>query len=67
MECDEFAERKKLTFAQAEGAEPLPEQLALKQVSPRIDYVSHVHLLFDHNYIFRPSTASVLVRIRLKL
>jgi len=30
---DPYAERKKLTFAQAEGLEPLPTQLALRQIS----------------------------------
>jgi hypothetical protein len=31
---DPYAERKKLTFEQAEGAEPLPTQLKLKELSP---------------------------------
>jgi hypothetical protein len=30
---DEFAERRRLTFEQAEGAEPLPTQLKLKELS----------------------------------
>jgi AbiJ N-terminal domain 4 len=33
MQDDPYAERKLLTFAQAEGAEPLPQQLALKEIS----------------------------------
>jgi hypothetical protein len=32
--ADEFADRKRLTFEQAEGAEPLPTQLELKELSP---------------------------------
>jgi hypothetical protein len=31
---DQYADRKKLTFEQAEGAEPLPTQLKLKELSP---------------------------------
>src|SRR5947207_1400575 len=31
-----YKERKRLTFAQAEGAEPLPSQLALKEISPEL-------------------------------
>jgi AbiJ N-terminal domain 4 len=31
---DPYAERRKLTFEQAEGAEPLPAQLKLKELSP---------------------------------
>src|SRR5215471_10274325 len=34
--ADPYAERKKLTFEQAEGAEPLPTQLKLKEVSPAL-------------------------------
>ena len=33
---DPYAERKKLTFEQAEGAEPVPTQLKLKEISPRL-------------------------------
>ena len=33
---DPYAERKKLSFEQAEGVEPLPAQLKLKEVSPRL-------------------------------
>lgn len=36
MADDPYAERKKLTFAQAEGAACLPQQLALKQVSQEL-------------------------------
>ena len=36
MTDDPYAERKKLTFAQAEGVEPLPRQLALKELSPQL-------------------------------
>jgi hypothetical protein len=36
MQDDSYADRKKLTFAQAEGAEPLPRQLALGEVSPEL-------------------------------
>jgi hypothetical protein len=33
---DPLAERKRLTFEQAEGAQPLPRQLHLKEVSPEL-------------------------------
>jgi hypothetical protein len=33
---DPHAERKKLTFEQAEGADPLPTQLKLKELSPAL-------------------------------
>jgi hypothetical protein len=33
---DPFADRKKLTFEQAEGAAPLPSQLQLREVSPEL-------------------------------
>lgn len=33
---DEYERRKNLTFAQAEGAEPLPTQLQLKELSPEL-------------------------------
>ena len=36
MQDDPYAARKKLTFAQAEGIEPLPTQLALKRLSPQL-------------------------------
>lgn len=36
MQDDPFADRKQLTFAQAEGAAPLPSQLAVKNVSPQL-------------------------------
>jgi hypothetical protein len=34
--ADEFAERKKLTFEQAEGLEPIPQQLRLREVSQQL-------------------------------
>jgi hypothetical protein len=34
--ADPFAERRSLTFEQAEGVEPLPSQLGLKEVSPAL-------------------------------
>jgi hypothetical protein len=36
MQDDPYADRKKLTFAQAEGVEPLPTQLALGVLSQRL-------------------------------
>jgi hypothetical protein len=37
MTSDDFyAERRKLTFEQAEGVEPLPSQLQLKEISPEL-------------------------------
>jgi hypothetical protein len=33
---DEFEDRKRLTFGQAEGAEPLPSQLRLKEISQQL-------------------------------
>jgi hypothetical protein len=33
---DNFQDRKKLSFAQAEGVEPLPSQLQLREVSPEL-------------------------------
>lgn len=36
MQDDPYAERKKLTFAQAEGVERVPSQLALKEVSQEL-------------------------------
>ena len=33
---DDFEDRKRLTFEQAEGAEPLPSQLKLKEVSQQL-------------------------------
>ena len=36
MNDDPYIERKRLTFAQAEGAVPLPQQLALGEVSPEL-------------------------------
>jgi hypothetical protein len=33
---DDFARRKRLTFAQAEGAEPLPTQLKRTEVSKQL-------------------------------
>ena len=35
-EDDLYADRKKLTFEHAEGAEPLPSQMQLKEVSPQL-------------------------------
>jgi hypothetical protein len=32
----DIEERKKLTFEQAEGIEPLPSQLKLREVSPKL-------------------------------
>ena len=34
--ASEYEDRKRLTFEQAEGAEPLPSQLKLKEVSPEL-------------------------------
>jgi hypothetical protein len=34
--ANEYEDRKRLTFEQAEGAEPLPTQLELKKVSPEL-------------------------------
>jgi len=34
--ANEYEERKRLTFEQAEGAEPLPSQLKFKEVSPEL-------------------------------
>jgi hypothetical protein len=36
MNDDEIARRKKITFAQAEGADPLPRQLARSEVSQEL-------------------------------
>ncbi len=36
MNKDSFDDRKKMTFEQAEGVEPLPSQLQLKEVSPQL-------------------------------
>jgi len=36
MANDDFEQRKRLTFEQAEGAAPLPTQLQLKEVSPEL-------------------------------
>ncbi len=36
MDHDEYADRKKLSFAQAEGVEPLPPQLARTEVTPQL-------------------------------
>jgi hypothetical protein len=36
MASDGFEERKRLTFEQAEGVEPLPRQLKLKEISPQL-------------------------------
>lgn len=36
MISDPYQERKKITFAQAEGVEPLPEQLKLKEISEKL-------------------------------
>jgi len=36
MSDDQFADRKKMTFAQAEGVEPLPAQLEAKEVSAEL-------------------------------
>jgi hypothetical protein len=33
---DPYADRKKLSFEQAEGVEPLPRQLRLKEISPEL-------------------------------
>lgn len=46
-----MTDRRKLTFEQAEGFEPLPQQLALKQISGGLRaglfYILHDHLLRD--------------------
>jgi hypothetical protein len=34
--ADDFEDRKQSTFEQAEGADPLPNQLKLKQISPEL-------------------------------
>src|SRR5258707_86598 len=34
--ASEYEDRKRLTFEQAEGAEPLPSQLKLREVSPEL-------------------------------
>jgi hypothetical protein len=36
MDDDEIAGRKRLTFAQAEGAEPLPSQLKRTEISQQL-------------------------------
>ena len=45
---DPYAEHKKITFEQAEGAEPLPSQLKLKEISRQLRAsrwnVIHTHL-----------------------
>src|ERR1700733_11463530 len=35
-QTDPYADRRRLTFEQAEGAEPLPSQLKPKELSPRL-------------------------------
>jgi AbiJ N-terminal domain 4 len=45
---DPYAERKKLTFAQAEGLEPLPTQLALREISQQF----RAALWAELNWIF---------------
>jgi hypothetical protein len=34
--ASEYEDRKRLTFEQAEGAEPLPSQLELQEISPEL-------------------------------
>ena len=46
MQDDPYADRKKLTFAQAEGAEALPRQLKLKEVSQELR-ASLWHLIYE--------------------
>src|SRR5690349_912687 len=47
--ADELAQRKKLTFEQAEGLEPLPAQLQLREVSDQLRAVlwNRVHRYLD--------------------
>jgi hypothetical protein len=52
MNDDEIARRKNLTFAQAEGAEPLPTQLKRTEVSPQLRAV-----LWNYIYEGLASTA----------
>ena len=51
---DPYAERRKSTFEQAEGAAPLPSQLKLKEISPelraRLWKVIYTHLDAATNY-----------------
>jgi hypothetical protein len=46
---DPYAERRKITFEQAEGAAPLPSQLKLKEISQelraRLWSLIHAHLV----------------------
>lgn len=57
MTDDPYADRKRLTFAQAEGVEPLPSQLQLKEVSQelrallwKITYDHLIKGLADHSF-----------------
>ena len=47
--ASEYADRKRLTFEQAEGAEPLPSQLKLKEVSPELR--ARLWAIFHQNLI----------------
>jgi hypothetical protein len=55
MQNDPYKARKSLTFAQAEGAEPLPQQLALKTVSDQLRsmlwFVVHNSMSKQRRYI----------------
>ena len=57
MPSDGFERRKKLTFAQAEGVEPLPRQLSLMEISPslRARLWLLVHDELEHHYDHRAS------------
>src|SRR4051812_47277405 len=43
--ADDFEDRKKLSFEQAEGAEPLPSQLRMREVSPRLRDAEHATIV----------------------
>lgn len=63
--AEDIEQRKKLSFEQAEGIEPLPAQLQLREISPKLRaalwHLVHGHLIrarqhaeYSHDYIDKP-------------
>ncbi|MDT4737072.1 AbiJ-NTD4 domain-containing protein [Bradyrhizobium sp. WYCCWR 12699] len=63
--AEDMEQRKRLSFEQAEGIEPLPAQLQLREISPKLRaalwHLVHGHLIrarqhaeYSHDYIGKP-------------
>jgi hypothetical protein len=60
--ASEYEERKRLTFEQAEGAEPLPSQLGLKEISRELRIRLWKELYNSINSSDQPKWDEILLR-----